>query len=123
MEGLFKKRWYVFIKKLKIQGVQWLIAYGIVLLTVILSHTSSTRTVGGNNKEERLPLDLNIYGNTKVFYSGNIVNLEDAYGNIVKDHGSVSIKTKNDVNNGKITIKKIINHFTCFSQQPSWRKV
>lgn len=100
MMGLFRKRYYVFIKKLKIHVIQWLIALGIVLLTVILSHASSTRTAGGSGKEERLQFDLSSYGNTKVFYGGSVVNLLDTYANIVKDQGSVSARSFADVNSG-----------------------
>lgn len=80
--------------------MQWSIAYVIILITVILSHASSTRTSDSGVKSERLPLDLSTYGNTKVYYGGDAVALADAYGNMVKDQGSTSVRTS-DVNNGK----------------------
>lgn len=99
MMGLLRKRRYVFLKKLKIQGIQWLIALGILLLAVIVSHASSRRTIDSGD-EERLQIDLSMYGNTDVFYGGGVSNLEDAYGNLVKYEGSVSIKSLKDVNSG-----------------------
>lgn len=99
MMGLLRKRWYVFLKKLKIQGVQWFISLGIILLAVIASHASTTRTVDSGDVE-RLPLDLSVYGSTKAYYGGSVVNLEDTYGNLVKDEGSVSIRSQQDVNSG-----------------------
>lgn len=104
--GLLRKRWYVFLKKLKIQGVQWFIAFSIILLAVILSHASSTRNADGG-KTERLPLDLSVYENTEVFYGSDVVKLQDAYGNIVRDRGSVPVKSVKDVNSGKIDDKQI----------------
>lgn len=101
MMGLLRKRWYVFVKKLKIQGIQWFISIGILLLTVILSHASTTRTMGSGGSVERLQLDLSTYGNTKVYYGGSVVNLVDAYGNLVKYQGSMSVKSLNGVNSGK----------------------
>lgn len=97
--GLLRKRWYVFLKKLKIQGIQWLIATVIMLLAVIVSHASTTRTIGSGD-DERLQLDLSVYGSTKVYYGGSVVNLADAYGNLIKDEGSVSVRSLQDVNSG-----------------------
>lgn len=100
MIGLLRKRWFVSLKKLKIQGIQWLIACGIILATIILSHSLIGKKSGSSGVKERLQIDLSIYGNTKVFYGGNVVNLEDTYGNIVKDYGSHSVKSILDVNSG-----------------------
>lgn len=99
--GLVCKRWYVFVKKLIIQGPQWLITLAIILLAVIVSHVTSS---GSNTKEERIAIDLSIYGSTKVFYGDagdqNMIAMQDAYENIIKDRGSVPIKTE-DVQIGK----------------------